>query len=66
MISSVIIVPVSESRPHPEEALPALGSRDRTFKPEECMMLDGALPQVLTRFLVNQLEHKGMLLFSTL
>ena len=60
------VLPVSEARSHSEEALACVGSLHRGLEAEERVVLHGALPQVLTRLLVQQAEHKVVLLLVTL
>jgi hypothetical protein len=57
---------IPEPRAHPEEVLSGGGSLDRGSQPEEGVVLDGALPQVLARFLVVQTEDERVLLFAAL
>jgi len=57
---------IPEARAHTEEVLTGGGAFDRRPKPEESVVLHGALPQVFARLLVVQPEDKGVLLLSSL
>ena len=58
--------PVAEAGAHAEEALAGVGALDGALEAEEGVVLDGALPQVLARPLVDHAEDERVLLHVTL
>ena len=53
-------LPKPKARSHPKEVLSSVWTLNWSPQPEEGVVLHGALPQVLARFLVTQTKDEGV------